>query len=64
MQRGGVENLDGGGVDLDGSVHRRSGGRRRRFGWRRRRLDGGGVNLEMRRRGGECDETEIGGGAS
>ena len=39
------------GVDLDGGAHRRSGGRRRRFGRRRRRLDGGGVDLEMRRRG-------------
>ena len=57
MRLGGGENLDGGGVDLDGGARRRSGGTRRR-------LDGGGVDLKMRWRGGECDETEIGGGAS
>ena len=44
MRLGGGENLDGGSVDLDRGARRRSGGRRRR-------LDGGGVDLEMRWRG-------------
>ena len=44
MRRGGGENLDGGGVDLDGRARCRSGGRQCR-------LDGGDIDLEMRRHG-------------
>ena len=58
MRRGGGENMDGGGVDLDGGARAPSiWGDAASIGRRRHRS---GDETEW----GECDETEIGGGAS